>query len=264
MHPKFSIITVCYNAGDKLIKTLETALSQNYDNYEIIVKDGMSKDDSLSQISKDEKIKVVQTPDKGIYDAMNQALEYVTGDYVYFLNCGDSFYDSNVLRNVADCIKKEPEAGIYYGDTYNESTASVVPMPGKITAFTCYRNIPCHQACFYAVKLFQERGYDLQYKIRADYEHFLWCFFKKGVAPKHSGYIIANYEGGGFSETKENQKTDRKEHKQIVEKYMKKSQLLLARSYMVVTLMPLRRFLASNRFFSKMYNGMKKVVYRKK
>lgn len=263
-HPKFSIVTVCYNAGDKLYQTIRTALEQDYDNYEIIIKDGMSKDDSLSKVAQNARIKIIQTPDKGIYDAMNQALEYITGDYVYFLNCGDSFYDKTVLSKVAACIEEEPAAGIYYGDTYNESTASVVPMPGKITAFTCYRNIPCHQACVYAVDLFQERGYDLAYKIRADYEHFLWCFFKKEVVPKHTGEIIANYEGGGFSETKENQKTDRKEHKQIVNLYMKKSQLFLARSYMVVTLMPLRRFLAGNRYFSKMYNGIKHLVYGKK
>lgn len=262
-HPKFSIVTVCYNAGDKLYKTIETALAQEYDNYEIVVKDGMSKDDSLSNVPDDVRIKLIQSPDKGIYDAMNQALEYITGDYVYFLNCGDSFYDNEVLKKVAGCIEKEDGAGIYYGDTYNESTTSVVPMPGKITAFTCYRNIPCHQACFYAADLFEERGYDLQYKIRADYEHFLWCFFKKNVVPKHTGDIIANYEGGGFSETKENQETDRKEHKQIVEKYMKKSQLFLAKSYMVVTLMPLRRYLAGNRHFSKLYNGIKKCMYGK-
>ena len=263
-HPKFSIVTVCFNPGDKLYNTINTALAQTYDNLEIIVKDGMSKDDSLSQVPSDARIKVIQTSDKGIYDAMNQALEYITGDYVYFLNCGDSFYDDAVLKRVADYIEKESGAGIYYGDTYNESTDSVVPMPGKITAFTCYRNIPCHQACFYEAGLFKERGYDLQYKIRADYEHFLWCFFRKGVVPKHTGDIIANYEGGGFSETKENQKTDRREHKQIVNMYMKKSQLLFARGYMVVTLMPLRRFLAGNRHFSKMYNGIKHFIYGKK
>ena len=135
-------------------------------------------------------------------------------------------------------------------------------MPGKITAFTCYRNIPCHQACFYANSLFQERGYDLQYRIRADYEHFLWCFFKKEVRPVHTGEIIANYEGGGFSESKENQKRDREEHKQIVRKYMKKSRLFLAKSYMVVTLMPLRRWLAGNRHFSGIYNKVKKCIYK--
>ena len=260
--PKFSIITVCYNAGDKLAETIQTALKQNYDNFEIIIKDGLSKDDSLSKVPADDRIKIHSFKDKGIYDAMNQALEKITGDYVYFLNCGDSFYNETVLSDVAKFIESNPDCGIYYGDTYKESTKSFVPMPKKVTAFTCYRHIPCHQGCIYAKELFEDRGYDLEFKIRADYEHFLWCFFKKNVRPVHTGLTIANYEGGGFSETKENKKRDRLEHKMTVEKYMKKSQLFLAKSYLVVTLMPLRRAMANSPIFSKMYNGIKKCFYR--
>lgn len=260
--PKFSIVTVCYNAGDKLFETIETALKQDYDNFEIIIQDGMSKDDSLSKVPKDERIYVYSEKDKGIYDAMNLATKKVTGDYVYFLNCGDSFYDEKVLSKVAKCVEEHADRGIYYGDTFKESTDSYVPMPKKITAFTCYRNIPCHQACFYHRSLFEERGYDLEFKIRADYEHFLWCFFKKDVRPIHTGLIIANYEGGGFSETKENQKRDRLEHKMTVKKYMKKSQLFLAKSYMVITLMPLRRAISNSRHLSKFYNGLKSLIYK--
>ncbi len=261
-HLKFSIVTVCYNAGEKLAETIRTALRQTYDNFEIIIKDGMSTDNSLSLVEQNAKIKTYVTKDKGIYDAMNEALKYATGDYVYFLNCGDSFYDENVLGNVAKYIEAHSHIGIYYGDTFKESTNSLVPMPKKVTAFTCFRNIPCHQACFYHKSLFMERGYDLEYKIRADYEHFLWCYFKKNVRPVHTGITIANYEGGGFSETKENQKRDRLEHKMTVEKYMKKSQLFFARAYMVVTLMPLRRALGNSKHFSKFYNAVKKCLYR--
>ena len=95
--PKFSIVTVCYNAGDKLHETIATALQQTYENFEIIIKDGLSKDDSLQRVPEDERIFVYSYKDQGIYDAMNQALKEITGDYVYFLNCGDSFYDENVL-----------------------------------------------------------------------------------------------------------------------------------------------------------------------
>ena len=260
--PKFSIVTVCYNAGDKLYETIETALKQTYDNFEIVIKDGLSKDDSLSKVPKDDKIFVYSSKDKGIYDAMNQATEKITGDYVYFLNCGDSFYNESVLADVAKYIEEYPDKGIYYGDTFKESADSYVPMPKGLTAFTCYRNIPCHQACFYHKSLFEERGYDLEFKIRADYEHFLWCFFKKNIRPVHMGLVVANYEGGGFSETKENQKRDRLEHKMTVKKYMKKSQLFMAKSYMIVTLQPLRKMLAESKHFSKFYNGLKSKIYK--
>lgn len=260
--PKFSIVTVCYNAGDKLCETIDTALKQSYDNFEIIIKDGLSKDDSLEKVPKDDRISIYSFADKGIYDAMNQAVEKVTGDYVYFLNCGDSFYNETVLEKVAEYIEANEGMGIYYGDTYKESTDSNVPMPKHLTAFSCYRNIPCHQACFYHKSLFKERGYDLEFKIRADYEHFLWCYFKKGIRPVHTDLLIANYEGGGFSESKENQKRDRLEHKMTVKKYMKKSQLFWAKTYMIITLMPLRRALSNSRHFSKFYNGLKSLVYK--
>lgn len=258
---KFSIITVCYNAGEKLAETIHTALSQEYENFEIIVKDGLSLDGSVENIPNDKRITVYRSQDKGIYDAMNQALAKVTGEYVYFLNCGDSFYNTKVLSDMASYIEKYEDKGIYYGDTYNEKSKVILPMPKKLSPLTCYRNIPCHQACFYHKSLFEERGYDLEYKIRADYEHFLWCYFVKNVKPVHTGLVVANYEGGGFSESPENRKRDRQEHQMTVRKYMTKSQLFTAKMYMVVTLMPLRRAMSQSKSFSKMYNAIKKCLY---
>lgn len=260
--PKFSLITVCYNAGDKLAETIHTALIQEYKNFEIIVKDGLSTDDSLMKIPEDDRIVVYSLQDKGIYDAMNQAIEKASGEYLYFLNCGDSFYDETVLLKIAECIENNDRKGIYYGDTYNEKNGAIVPMPKKLSAFTCYRHIPCHQACFYHRSLFEERTYDLEYKIRADYEHFLWCYFVKQVSPVYTGVVIANYEGGGFSESSENKQRDSLEHKMTVEKYMKKSQIFMAKLYMVFTLMPLRRAMNNSKYFSKFYNAIKKCLYR--
>ena len=126
--PKFSIVTVCYNAGDKLYETIKTALKQDYSDFEIIIKDGLSKDDSLLKVPVDERISVYSYGDKGIYDAMNQAVEKITGDYVYFLNCGDSFYDEKVLSGVAEFIEKNPDKGIYYYTTYNNLEITAVNM----------------------------------------------------------------------------------------------------------------------------------------
>ena len=79
--PKFSIVTVCYNAGDKLYETINTALKQTYDNFEIIIKDGLSKDNSLSKVPKDDRISVYSFKDKGIYDALNKGIAMATGDF---------------------------------------------------------------------------------------------------------------------------------------------------------------------------------------
>ena len=145
---KFSIIVVALNPGEKLKQTIDSILSQEYSNYEIIIKDGKSKDGSVDKIkqefSEESRIKVFVESDKSIYDGMNQALRYVSGDYILFLNCGDTFYDPKVLLYTAEKINVSHENGnssIYYGNTFCEQTNVVVHSAPKITGFTCYRNI---------------------------------------------------------------------------------------------------------------------------
>lgn len=104
---KFSIITVCLNAGQDLIDTVENTLNQSYDNFEIIVKDGFSKDGSIEKLPYNDKIKLIQKKDTGIYDAMNQGIEAATGDYLIFMNCGDWFYDGSVLERIDAAIKEK-------------------------------------------------------------------------------------------------------------------------------------------------------------
>lgn len=269
MHTKFSVIVVCYNAGDKLRDTIDSILEQTYEEYEIIIKDAGSTDQSLKKIPINDKIRLISCEDKGIYDGMNQAVRQAKGDYFIFLNCGDSFYHKDILEKTAHRIshmeQEKSKTGemplIFYGDTYNESTKSVVSMNRKITPFTCYRHVPCHQACFYAGELFRERQYDLYYQIRADYEHFLWSYFHKNANPCHLGGIIANYEGGGYSEMKENQTLDKQEHREITEKYMTKKQLTRYRFIMILTLQPVRRYLSRKKWFSGIYNSIKKQLY---
>ena len=94
---KFTIVTVAYNAGEKLLKTVEDTLKQTYEDFEIIVKDGGSSDRSLEPVRKleSDKIKIFSGKDNGIYDAMNIAVKAATGDYVIFLNCCDRFYSKD-------------------------------------------------------------------------------------------------------------------------------------------------------------------------
>ncbi len=265
MNIRFSIIVVCYNAGNKLADTVSSILRQTYQEYEIIIKDGGSTDDSLSGLPQDERIHVTSGRDAGIYDAMNQAIGSAKGEYYLFLNCGDSFYNNKVLESTADIISdisQKEDSLLYYGDTYNEQERSIIHMNRTITPFTCYRHIPCHQACFYAKALFEERQYDTNYVVRADYEHFLWSYFCRRAHPQYLGIVVANYEGGGFSESKNNHRQDVEEHKTITKRYMSGKQLLQFRLIMALTLVPLRRFLSRQKCFSKIYNGIKKVLYR--
>lgn len=267
---KFSIIVVCLNAGNGLKRTIDSILSQTCEDYEIIVKDGMSGDGSVEALPESERMQIYRKEDQGIYDAMNQAVEKVQGEYVYFLNSGDVFHDKDVLARVKqqmdrkeaeDALVKEEAEYIFYGDIYEQLTGEPVASNPSMDAFGCYRNVPCHQACFYDAGLMRRKQFDIRYRVRADYEHFLWCFFKGEAKTVYLPVTIADYEGGGFSETKANRKRSADEHKEITGKYMAKKQILKYRMLMLLTLSGVRTRLARNRMTAAVYNRIKRRLY---
>ena len=272
---RFSILVVSLNAGDKLVQTIQSILEQSYTNYEVVVKDGGSKDDSLEKLEAylagctagADRVRIVRQGDKSIYEGMNQATKAAKGEYYYFLNCGDLFVDSSVLAKVADAMDKAGEQGsdtlIFYGDIFDNLRSQVVSSNPKIDAFACYRNVPCHQACIYHYSLFEERGYEPKYRVRGDYEHFLWSFFCKKANPTYIGVVLASYEGGGFSETKENRKRSEEEHKEITAKYMSKGQLFRFKLILCLTLAPVRTKMAESPKWASIYNKCKSLLYKR-
>ncbi|MDE6962825.1 MAG: glycosyltransferase, partial [Lachnospiraceae bacterium] len=273
MEPFFSIIIVCLNPGDKLKSTLESVENQNFHNFEVIIKDGLSGDGSLSYAyelqrawEKEQnrgKLTVICRKDAGIYDAMNQAAKEAKGKYVYFLNCGDEFASETVLEEMAEFISGRE--GVFYGDIRERQTGQRVASNPNIDAFACYRNVPCHQACFYSRELLLAHPFETKYKVRADYEQFLWCVFENGGrtgGQESTGFfynnmVIADYEGGGFSETGENRRLSAKEHREITGKYMSAGQLFKFRLIMLLTLSHLRTYLAENERTAGIYNRVK-------
>ena len=290
----FSIIIVCLNPGEKLKITLDSVFAQTFQDYEVIVKDGGSTDGSVEALSDGEesaksishdtdaqsaeesrlesslsRVRFYKERDKGIYDAMNQAVSHVTGDFVLFLNCGDTFADERVLARTEEAViaQAAPDVDlgrlVLYGDTLGEKNGVIIASPPVITGFTCYRNIPCHQSCFYSANLCRKKPYDLDYRIRADYDHFLWCYYRAGAKFVHMGFPVASYEGGGYSESRENRRRDKEEHRLITKTYMGKGELLRYRVVMACTLAPLRRAMAESKVFSGVYHWVKKRVYRR-
>lgn len=308
----FSIIVVCLNEGEKLHKTVKSILDQTEEDYEIIVKDGGSTDGSVEELIKDggstdgsveelikdggftddsesasgklpvksDKCRIYREKDSGIYDAMNQAIKYASGEYILFLNCGDYFYQEDVLSKVkrlmeeyknraGESLRGRQEANrrgensplLFYGNIRERMTGALVQSNPKMDDFGCYRNVPCHQACFYDRKLFASRGFDTEYLVRADYEHFLWCFYKAQACTVYLPVTVASYEGGGFSETGKNVKVSAREHKQIVGKYMPPAKVLQYRLLMMLTLAPVRTYLARNPVTAGMYQTCKRKVY---
>jgi len=264
-NPFYSIIVVCLNPGEKLKTTLDSILVQTFQNYEIIVKDGLSKDGAAEKYKAygDERIKLYQEADTGIYDAMNQAVSKSKGRFIYFLNCGDVLWDEQVLFNLKSEIDKNGQAEIYYGNFFEAVTKQEVFSNPHLDRFACYRHLPCHQACFYQRELLSSHPFLTKYKVRADYEHFLWCLLDKKVKALYVPLLIVGYEGAGFSETKENRRRSAREHKEIVNKYMSKTEILRYRLIMFLTLAPLRTALARSKFTADFYNRIRKLIYHK-
>jgi len=275
MNPKFTVVVVSFNPGEKINKTVASIVSQTYRNFEIIVKDGNSTDGSISNLAQEYSevlnsplfpcLTVIKGKDKGIYDAMNIALDNAQGQYVIFMNCGDTFYSENVLANTVKRIEEVATGTgslVLYGDVYSEQTKTVIPAPSEITGFTCYRNIPCHQACFYSISLFHEKRYELEYKIRADYDHFLWCYYRGNAEFVNLECTVASYEGGGYSESEENRLRDEDEHKLITSEYMSKAELTKYRAVMALTLAPIRKAIADNPKLAKTYQTIKRKIYK--
>ena len=99
-HPKFSIITVTYNAAKVLEDTIQSIVTQTYKNLEYIIVDGGSTDETLDIIHKYQEhiTTVISEPDQGLYDAMNKGIKLATGDYLCFLNAGDGLHEDDTFH----------------------------------------------------------------------------------------------------------------------------------------------------------------------
>ena len=102
IYPKISVVTICFNAQEDLLKTIDSVKSLEYSNLEYIIVDGGSSDNTKSIIAQHQQFvsKWVSEPDNGIYDAMNKGILMCTGEWVIFMNAGDVFHSKIVLNEV--------------------------------------------------------------------------------------------------------------------------------------------------------------------
>jgi glycosyltransferase involved in cell wall biosynthesis len=247
----FSIITVTYNPGRGLLETVESVLSQSCDDWELIIKDAGSTDGSLDLLPVDARIKIVKLADEGIYDAMNQAIEYCVGQYVCHLNAGDVFSNGVVLANVRSHIQ-EGDFNLLYGFMFNKSTNSEVRYPAELSQFFLFRNTICHQAQFLSADLLKRLGgYDVQYQLRADWELCLRANCAGLLRPKRISSVFVDYDGAGVSASSESAVLVqlRQERNQILRNNYSPIRLLFYKFLHALTLVELRKKIkASGRF----------------
>ena len=211
---KFSIITISLNAEKYIKETIESVLEQTYKDYEIIIKDGRSTDNTLKKIPDDDRIRVIQKTDSGVYMAMNQAIKEANGDFIFFLNCGDKLFHEDILKNVANKITESKNV-VYYGNSW--CNRELTTYPKCITKDFMLTSTICHQSVFFSKDIFTKYGYyDERYKICSDWKH-MYELVCKGADFIFLGFNICDYLGGGLSEGAKGQENMDNEEKEIIE-----------------------------------------------
>lgn len=191
---KISVVTVCYNAVQTLEKTMLSVLNQTYPDVEYIIIDGGSTDGTVDIIKKyaDRLAYWVSEPDKGIYDAMNKGIKVATGEWINFMNAGDTFYEYNTITKVSRYLYSKV-ADIVYGATNAiRKYGEIVQYPSQLNQIKKHM-IFCHQASFVRVHLMKENEFDLHYKIASDYKFFYQQYMEKKCF-LYMPICIANYD----------------------------------------------------------------------
>ncbi|HIS34018.1 MAG TPA: glycosyltransferase [Candidatus Avirikenella pullistercoris] len=228
--PKISIITVVYNAKEELRATLQSLLELKYSNLEIVVVDGGSTD-GTRQVIEEYSVNIahwVSEKDGGIYDAMNKGLRMATGDYVWFINAGDSVYDPYVLESIFK--GQEHYADVYYGDTLILDTDGTPlglrrkRLPKRLTWHSLRRGmVVCHQSVI--VKREIAPPYNLEYKYAADIEWVIEVL-KKASEIQNTHSILSKFVKGGTSSV--HRRESLQERYRIMKKYYGTSRTVLS------------------------------------
>lgn len=198
IQPKLSIITINYNNVEDLEKTIQSVISQTYQNFEYLVIDGDSNDGSKDVIDKyrpNIHYNISET-DTGIYNAMNKGIKASKGEYLLFLNSGDIL---NGINAVSDFINHIDFIGdIIYGDYKFEMGEKIYP--DYLTPLFFVRTSLPHQSTFFKREVFEKMGnYEESYKIVADRAFYIKCFLSNQFVFKHINYPLTVYDLSGVS-----------------------------------------------------------------
>ncbi len=200
--PTFTVITVTYNAENYLEETIRSIVEQENIYFEYIIIDGASKDNTL-QIIKDYESKIdffISEPDNGLYDAMNKGIEKAKGEYVIFMNAGDTFSENNILDNVKKTISLNVD-DVVYGDRFYISESGQVDLQKAKPIETVFERMPFgHQSCFIKRELLQARPFNTTYKYAADYDMII-DFYLQEKKFKYIEIPVCNFLHGGESES---------------------------------------------------------------
>ena len=199
-----SIITPCYNSEKTIERTIQSVLSQTYQNIEYIIVDGASTDNTLNIVKKYEKLfagrmTVISEKDNGIYDAMNKGISLAKGELVGIIN-SDDHYELDAVENAVQNMEEDRYQVLYGLLRYTKQ--------GEEVSVVLYNHnflnqqMITHPTCFVTKKAYEDLGvYNCKYRSCADYELMLRWWKDKRVRFKQIYKIISNFELGGMSST---------------------------------------------------------------
>lgn len=214
-----SIITITYNAGQFLERTIRSIAGQENAtlgvDYEYLVIDGASTDNTLALIQqhKSNVSHWLSAPDRGLYDAMNKGLQLASGDYVWFMNAGDELHDAHVLARLLGQVRSSsPPADVYYSDAlFVREDGSPVGLRSQVTPHVLPGTLHwpdmalgmkvSHQA--FVVRRAIAPMYPIN-NLSADLDWEIRCL-KAAQRTQHLPFILCRYLVGGLSKQKHRQ-----------------------------------------------------------
>lgn len=223
MQQKLSIITINYNNALGLQKTIESVVNQSFTDFEFVVVDGGSSDESVEVIKKYESkiTKWISEKDNGIYNALNKGIQLATGEYLLFLNSGDILYNNEVLKNNFNHL--DGTAIISFDiQVKGQGIDQINQHPDEIQFSFLFDETLAHQSTVIQKKLFDQIGlYDESLKIVSD-----WKFFIEAITYHQASYkavhdVLAVYFLDGISSSSEGSFLRKKERDEVLKNEFK-------------------------------------------
>ena len=197
-----SIIVVSLNTADKFNNTIKSILKQTYKNYELIVVDGDSKDETKNYIKKYYRYfdKIIIEKDNGIYDAMNKGIKKASKKWIYFLNSGDIFYNNKILEHIVLKLKNNDNNDVIIGNSYVLKDKLKFKSKRKKLSILSLGSSFSHQAAFVKTKLMKKELFKLKYKYAADF-NFFFKILNENYKFKYIAQNISLNLSDGISDT---------------------------------------------------------------
>ncbi len=198
---KISIVTVTRNAAPLLKHTMENVAKQTYPDLEYLVIDGASDDESIDIVSNSSVVnKWVSEPDKGIYDAMNKGARLSSGEWILFMNAGDSFASPETVATLMNFADNHPEADVIYGDVIRCNSDGSEVLKVATDELKGHRLAFCHQSVMCRRRLLLETPFDISHRYSADFKFFK-TLAATGKSFAHVNIPVARFDTTGISTT---------------------------------------------------------------